>query len=114
MPENAIPFDQPAELGYVCPICKNEAYHKDIDCFGEKGICFFDERLHWSEYDGFLWCAKCNLDIPSCFCVPGMDHKNRKRGMPWYQHYGIKDAIKIYLLSVGYIANHKNREGNVE
>ena len=44
----------PMELGYICPVC---------------GDGKFDESLHWSEYDGFVWCQKCNLDIPSCLCV---------------------------------------------
>jgi len=92
IPPNTIIFDQPAELGYICPICQNEAYHKDED--------YYDGRLQWSEYKGFLWCSVCNLDIPSCLCVPGLNKKGRKRGTQHYQHCGLKDAIKIYLASV--------------
>ena len=48
---NAIDF--PVELGYACPICGRS-----------------DEvNLEWSEYSGFIWCKKCNLDIPSCLCM---------------------------------------------
>jgi len=43
---------QPWELGYACPICGAD-----------------DERLHWSEYNFFIWCENCNLDIPSVLCV---------------------------------------------
>jgi len=46
-------LDYPVELGYACPICGAS-----------------DEvNLLWSEYSGFIWCKKCNLDIPSCLCV---------------------------------------------
>jgi hypothetical protein len=71
-------IDIPSEMGYICPICKNEAYHKN----GE----FFDERLHWSEYKAFLWCEKCDLDIPSCFCLPNLDTKE-----------GLKKATDVFL-----------------
>jgi hypothetical protein len=47
------PVFMPHELGYSCPICGAE-----------------DEvNLEWSEYKAFLWCRRCNLDIPSCLCV---------------------------------------------
>ena len=52
------PFDQPCELGYHCPSCK---YKLTIN--GN-----FDERLKWSEYNGFIWCSVCNFDYPSCLC----------------------------------------------
>jgi len=53
-----IPIDQPCELGYHCPVCE---YPQIVD--GE-----YDERLLWSEYNGFLWCAVCNVDYPSALC----------------------------------------------
>lgn len=53
-------FYQPCELGYHCPVCK---YENVTD--GE-----FDERLHFSEYNGFLWCQECNKDYPSTICQP--------------------------------------------
>jgi hypothetical protein len=63
--KGAIPIDQPCELGYHCPVCKYE------NLAGGN----FDERLQWSEYNGFLWCAVCNKDYPTCFCVPdNIDH----------------------------------------
>jgi rubredoxin len=46
------PLFAPHELGYVCPVC------------GEGN----EVNLHWSEYNGFLWCDTDNLDIPSCLC----------------------------------------------
>lgn len=39
---------QPHELGYACPTC---------------GVSSYPE-LRWSEYAMFLWCSKCNVDIP--------------------------------------------------
>jgi len=55
---NWIPIDQPCELWYTCPVCKN----KNIVDWK------FDERLAWSEYEWFLWCRVCNKDYPSCLC----------------------------------------------
>ena len=47
------PLFSPHELGFVCPIC------------GGSG----EGNLEFSEYKMFLWCKRCNLDIPSCLCV---------------------------------------------
>lgn len=44
-------------IHYKCPICK-------IDC--EAGE---NESFTWSEYNGFLYCYKCNKDIPSFMCI---------------------------------------------
>jgi len=49
---NGLAIDLPHELGYQCPLCK------------EAG-----EGLDWSEYEGFIWCYDCKLDIPSCLCI---------------------------------------------
>lgn len=47
------PLFAPHELGFACPICGAS-----------------DEvNLHFSEYKMFLWCKRCNRDIPSCLCV---------------------------------------------
>lgn len=55
---DGIIFDFPCELGYVCPVCKNEQW---------------DERLEWSEYNGFVYCSVCNKDYPSVLCQPDID-----------------------------------------
>ncbi len=67
------PFDPPCELGFHCPVCKY-----DLASDGE-----YDERLEWSEYNGFLWCSVCDEDYPSVLCMPE-----------------IHRAIKIYLMCV--------------
>ena len=54
------PFDQPFELGYHCPVCQYK--------LSDDGN--FDERLEWSEYNGMIWCHKCNFDYPSPLCMP--------------------------------------------
>lgn len=59
----AIPFDEPCALGYKCPVCK---YRPLVS--GN-----YDERLHWSEYNGFLWCSVCDKDYPSALCHPDID-----------------------------------------
>jgi hypothetical protein len=47
-----IPLDSPSELGYQCP----ERNH----------------HIEWSEYNGMIWCKVCNVDIPSCLCMPDL------------------------------------------
>ena len=61
---------------FPSPVSKNErAEHLVGLRFEErkdKGFgVIIDERLLWSDYDGFLWCAICNRDYPSCFVPPG-------------------------------------------
>ena len=60
--ERCIPLDQPCELGYHCPVCD---YGQLI-----AGGLNFDERLEWSEYQGFVWCSVCNKDYPTALCLP--------------------------------------------
>ena len=62
---DGIIFDQPGELDFHCPICMNKSYIE------EHGM--YDERLEWSEYNGFLWCSVCNKDYPSVLCQPDID-----------------------------------------
>lgn len=59
---SGIPINQPCEMGYICPVCK---YTPVVN--GN-----YDERLHWSEYNGFLWCRVCNKDYPSALCQPNI------------------------------------------
>jgi hypothetical protein len=56
-------IDQPYELGYHCPVCEYE------NCRDGN----YDERLEWSEYNGFIWCSACNKDYPSCLSMPDID-----------------------------------------
>lgn len=73
LPANAIIFDQPCELGYHCPVCEyNHTFNGN-----------YDERLEWSEYNGFIWCRVCNFDFPSYLCIPDK-----------------KQAVETYLLTV--------------
>lgn len=76
-------FDQPCELGYHCPVCQYS--HTS----GEN----YDERLHWSEYESMVWCSVCNLDYPSCLCLPA----------------GSARAIKVFLASVAGAVERKDR-----
>lgn len=55
-----MPIDLPCELGYHCPVCK----------YRRQSNGAYDERLQWSQYNGFLWCAVCNRDYPSALCHP--------------------------------------------
>jgi hypothetical protein len=55
-PTDGLAIDFPAELGFVCP--KNGKH---------------SGYLWWSEYNGFLWCEKCNKDYPSCLCTEDLE-----------------------------------------
>jgi hypothetical protein len=68
-------FDQPCELGYHCPVCQYPHMTSD----------HYDGRLHWSEYESLVWCSVCNVDYPSCLCLPA----------------GSARAIEVFLNSVG-------------
>jgi hypothetical protein len=57
------PIDFPSELGYECPICKIAE----------------DSGLEWSEYQGFLWCERCDGDYPTPLCVPLNSRENVDR-----------------------------------
>jgi uncharacterized protein YbaR (Trm112 family) len=71
---DAIAIDFPCEIGFHCPVCKYELTDENNE---------YDERLAWSEYNAFLWCAVCNKDYPSALCMPDIDQ-----------------AIEIFLKSV--------------
>ena len=82
-----VAFDLPCELGYECPVCRHPARMGDD----------FDERLHWSEYNGFLWCEVCDRDYPSALCVPiNMPSEPR----PGWWIAGPEAAIKVFLDTV--------------
>lgn len=67
-PTNCIPINQPIELCYHCPICLNQ-------------------WIDWSEYNGFLWCPSCDIDIPSCLC-----HTDVRQGINTFLST-VEDAI---------------------
>jgi uncharacterized protein YbaR (Trm112 family) len=95
IPPNAIPIDQPCELGYHCPVCKYKHFrgtHMD-----------WDERLEWSEYEGFLWCSVCNKDYPSCLCIP------MGEPLPGFlkKKFAADYAIEIYLDAVDRAINRR-------
>lgn len=83
IPEHSVIFDQPCELKYHCPVCKYESVTNGN----------FDERLLWSEYNGFIWCSVCNKDYPSVLCMPDVDK-----------------AIEAYLLCVRDAKELKEKE----
>ena len=95
-PTNVVPIDQPCELGYWCPVCRVVPL--------EDGN--FDERLHWSEYEGFLWCSVCNRDYPSVLCV----RLDGEPSQPWEQ-VGVEAAVGVFLGTVeSAIRNAKDTE----
>jgi hypothetical protein len=93
-----IAFDQPAELGYWCPVCR----------IGRLVDGDYDERLHWSEYAGFVWCDVCDRDYPSALCVPLDAEPDPAR--PWI-NAGPADAVNVFLDSVQTAAKRHSTEG---
>jgi hypothetical protein len=85
-PINAIIVNTPAGEGFHCPVCKY-----DVEKHG-----YYDERLDWSEYNGFLWCSVCNKDYPSCLCMPKIDK-----------------AIDIYLSCIEDLTKQTSGEGTI-
>ena len=82
MRDTGTPVFLPHELGYACPICGSS-----------------DEvNLHWSEYASFLWCKKCNIDIPSCLCVKYYEPRLSENVMSVKEQ--IEKATKRFLDSV--------------
>ena len=71
----------PHELGYECPICGNNS-----------------DSLEWSEYNNFLWCKKCDIDIPSCLCVKYYEPKLSNKPMKTKER--IEKATIIFLESM--------------
>lgn len=82
---DGIIIDFPAELDYHCPVCKYEQENSEGN---------YDERLDWSEYNGFIYCHKCNKDYPSCLCMPDKEK-----------------AIKIYLDCIEDLLSQSKKEG---
>lgn len=85
---DVVSIDEPCELGYWCPVCKVPARADDGN---------FDERLAWSEYEGFLWCSVCNRDYPSALCVPLEGEADP--GRPWVL-VGADAAVQVFLDTV--------------
>lgn len=82
---DVVAFDQPCELGFRCPVCLVSPILPDGN---------YDERLDWSEYRGFLWCAVCNRDYPSSLCVDVLAEPDPNR--PW-MNAGPDAAINMFL-----------------
>lgn len=58
------PVLEPWELDYFCPLCGKppaEVLAEDPDRP--------DEGLHFSEYNYFMWCERCNVDVPWPLCL---------------------------------------------
>jgi ribosomal protein L44E len=103
LPPGSIPFDQPCELGYHCPVCKYEHFRVNQ--------MTWDERLHWSEYEGFIWCSVCNKDYPSCVCY------NAQSNIPDYVYRVNPDcktyadlSIKVFLDTIEEAINRKEKQ----
>src|SRR5215470_14075534 len=71
--DNGPLLDNPAELGFHCPVCQYALFHDDD----------YDDRLSWGQYNGFLLCSACENEYPATLCMPDVER-----------------AIKIYLLSI--------------
>lgn len=81
MRSGGTPWHMPFELDYLCPICHAKCKY----CSGEIEPVFnseehFDESLSFSEYKYFLWCPKCDIDVPWMLCL----RANTRRAVEMY------------------------------
>jgi len=91
-PSGTLLFDA-FEQGYVCPICNYGAEAEWED--GEYSIS--EERaVTFSEYNGFVWCPNCNIDIPSCLAKLHPDFGKRFKN----RRERVKEQTKIFLDSI--------------
>lgn len=81
----AIQLFIPGELGYFCPLCFKEGRIKNLEDIE------MDESLEFSEYNGFLYCEECNLDIPTFFCL----HINNGKKLSLYKFRFIDFCEKL-------------------
>ena len=79
------------ELGYACPICG----------------CVNPELFTFSEFCGFMWCGRCKLDIPSCFCKIYYEPKLSDEEMP--KRLRVIVQTKIYLDSIHNVEEYGRR-----
>lgn len=71
----------PVEQGYACPVHGAETEET------------LGETLHWSEYNAFVWCSRCDKDYPSALCATATNR--------WHPDASTIDAqIRVYLESV--------------
>jgi len=67
------------ELGYACPICGASD----------------ETTLYWSEYNYFIYCKNCNLDIPSCLCKKYPE--SRLTDKPLSKRERVIENTKVFL-----------------
>ena len=72
--EHGTPILDPWEMGFECPICHTKM---EFDKLGE--LKHESWLLRFSEYNAFVYCPKCNLDMPTLFCYPkdALDSKEK-------------------------------------
>lgn len=73
--KHGTPIQLPFEMDYSCPLCA-PPINENTKIFTTKGDLKAPfSRLHFSEYNGFMWCEKCNIDIPSFLCLNPISKK---------------------------------------
>ena len=95
MRESGQPLFGPHELGYVCPIC------------GEGN----EVNLEFSEYNSFLWCRNCNIDIPSCLCVKNGMYENFEKELPKRER--IERAVIVFFATADDIIEKYKKDHQV-
>lgn len=81
------PIYFPWELGFSCPICMKpvpKEFNKIFDENGDIDELYWD-RLAFSEYNGFMFCKWCNIDIPSYMCLQRpIKREELEKHIHWY------------------------------
>jgi len=84
---HATPICDAWELGCECPLCWTKVK------FDKAGDLNEGEIMTFSEYDGFVWCPNCNLDIPFFLCIPPTWYEGKRERVE-YQIRNFLDYIK--------------------
>jgi len=85
----------PFELGYFCPLC---GHFPDLENDGEIELM----HLEFSEYRYFMYCKRCNIDIPSYICIQPQSKNDVKQITNTYLSM-LKEASKREQFKVGKI-----------
>jgi len=98
---------EPFELGYFCSLC---GHFPDLKKDGEIELM----HLEFSEYRYFMYCKRCNIDIPSYICIQPKSKKDIKRITNTYlsmlHEVAEREQFKIGKMMINFLDNIKKNK----